>query len=236
MRRPIIAFAAAACLGLSACAPSTPSDTRTPTEMASGPAESATPTTSPSSAGAPSSSPSVSPSMTKSPSASASPSASPSATASASAKATAESVDLATQTFAISPQDAIRIATEKAGGGFAHSLELDWSRYHGAWVYELDVLVGTMDHDIDINADTGEVLELERDDTDDQEKAIDLDSPMKWEEARDLALQSVKGRITSWKLEYDDKYTAYEFDIEDSSGDEIEVEVNVATGKVAIDD
>lgn len=127
-------------------------------------------------------------------------------------------------------------ATEKAGGGFVHSLELDWSRYHGAWVYEMDVLVGTMDHDVDINADTGEVLELDRDETDDVEKAIDLDAPMTWETARDKALGAAQGRITSWKLEYDDEMTSYEFDIEDSSGDEIEVAVNTATGAVSIDD
>lgn len=227
MRRPIIALAAAACLGLTACAPGSPASTATPTRATSSPMVSASPSTSPSPADSPSRT--VSASKTES-------SPSPSVSPSASVKATEEDVDLATQTFGVSAQDAIDIATEKAGGGFVHSLELDWSRYHGAWVYELDALVGTMDHDIDINADTGEVLELERDETSNKEEAIDLDSPMRWEKARDLALQSVNGKITSWKLEYDDNYTAYEFDIEDSSGDEIEVEINVETGRVVIDD
>ena len=219
MRRPILALAAAACLAATACSPSQPADTVTPTVVVSTTMASSEPVASETSMEV-----------------SETPETSPSASMSTTGDPTGEDVDLATQTFEILPQDAMDKAIEKAGGGFVHSIELDWSRYHDAWVYELDVLVGTMDHDVDINADTGEVLELERDDTDDVEEAISLDSPMTWETARDTALDAVQGRITSWKLEYDDDYTAYEFDIKDSSGDEIEVEINVETGKVVIDD
>lgn len=231
MRRQIIALAAAACLATTACSTTDPTETPTPTDVATSAVEStdpaATETTTTDSETA-EASPTGSQSETSG--------ASPTAPQSSPGEATAEDVDLATQSFAISPQDAIDMAVEKAGGGFANSIELDWSRYHGAWVYELNVLMGTMDHDLDINADTGEVLELERDETDDVEQAIDLNSPMTWETARDNALNAVSGQITSWKLEYDDDDTAYEFDIRDSSGDEIEVEVNVNTGSVQIDD
>lgn len=220
MRRPILALAAAACLAATACSPAQPTDTATPTVgVTTTTMESPEPVASETSMEV-----------------SETPETSPSASMSTTGDPTGEEVDLATQTFEISPQDAMDKAVEKAGGGFVHSIELDWSRYHDAWVYELDVLDGIMDHDVDIHADTGEVLELDRDDTDDVEQAISLDSPMTWETARDKALDAVQGRITSWKLEYDDDYTSYEFDIEDSSGDEIEVEINVDTGKVGIDD
>ncbi len=233
MRKPIIALAAAACLAATACSPTVQSEGPAPTDVVTSTVESPVP---PVSESPMEESPSSTMGSSPSTAGSSTPEMSPTASESTTAEVTAEDVDLATETFAISAQDAIDKAVEKAGGGFAHSIELDWSRYHNAWVYELDVLVGNMDHDVDINADTGEVLELERDDTDDVEKAIDLDSPMTWETARDKALQAVQGRVTSWKLEYDDDYTSYEFDIEDSSGDEIEVEINVTTGKVKIDD
>ncbi len=237
MRRHIIALAAAACLSATACSPAQPTETATPTPtdvVTSATMESSEPTTS--ATATETETPEVSPSGSASVTPAESASASSSPSGSPSGAATAENVDLATQTFAISAQDAMLTAVEKAGGGFVYSIELDWSRYNNAWVYELDVLMGTMDHDVDINADTGEVLELDRDETDDVEQAVSLDSPMSWESARDKALGAVQGRVTGWKLEYDDDYTAYEFEIEDSSGDDIEVEINVTTGKVKIDD
>ncbi len=240
MRRHIIALAAAACLSATACSPGPSTETASPTPadvVTSATMDSPEPTMdSPEPTTSETATKTTTPEASPSASVSATPSISPSPSASASGKATAEIVDLATQTFAVSPQDAMETAVEKSGGGFVYSIELDWSRYHNAWVYELDVLMGTMDHDVDINADTGEVLELDRDETDDVEQAVSLDSPMSWATARDKALDAVQGKITGWKLEYDDDYTAYEFEIEDSSGDDIEVEINVATGKIKIDD
>ncbi len=236
MRRPIIALAAAACLAATACSPAEPETTPTPTDVEISSVESPDPamTESPTMA---ESMPETDPSMTESPTDGAStPEMSPSASDSATAESTSEDVDLATQSFAISPEDAIDRAVQEAGGGFVHSIELDWSSDNNAWVYELDVLNGSTELDMDMNADSGVIVELDRDDTDDAKQPIDLESPMSWEEARDTALQAAQGRITSWKLEYDDDYTAYEFDIEDASGDDVEVEINVDTGQVEIDD
>lgn len=240
MRRQMIALAAAACLATAACSPAEPNVT--PTDAATSAVDSPSPSTDPTSVesetteASPTVSESGTPAASPTASESATPGASPTASPSSSGKTTADDVDLAIQTFAISAQDAMLAAVEKAGGGFVYSIELDWSQYHNAWVYELDVLMGTMDHDVDINADTGEVLELERDETNDKKQAVSLDSPMTWESARDKALAAVQGQVTGWKLEYDDDYTAYEFGIVDSSGDEIEVKVNVATDTVRIDD
>lgn len=223
MRRQAIAVAAVACLATAACTTTDPAETPGPTNVptttvaASEPTDTETPgsETETPNPGAPTGGAESSP---------------------AGSETTPEDVDLAGTTFALTPQQAIDRGLAEAGDGVVHSIELDWSRRNSAWVYELDILVGNMDHDLDINADTGEILEHEQDDTDDQEQAINLDSPMTWETARDKALDAVQGRITSWKLEWDDKTTSYEFDIENSTGDEVEVEVNVQTGAVTIDD
>ncbi len=229
MRRQLIALAAAACLTATACATTDPGQTPDPT-----PAE--VTTTVGTSEPATSESP-VGETESPEPSSSEPSSPEPSATDSETADdATERDVDLATHAFALTPQQAIAKGTAEAGDGIVHSIELDWSQHHDAWVYELDILVGNIDHDIDLDADTGEILDHDRDDTDDKEQVINLDSPMNWETARDKALDAVQGRITSWKLEWDDDYTSYEFDIEDSSGDETEVEINVDTGAVKIDD
>lgn len=69
-----------------------------------------------------------------------------------------------------------------------------------------------------------------------RQQAINLDFPMTWEIARDKALGAVRGRITGWKLKWDNTSTSYAFDIENSTGDEVELEINVQTGAVSIDD
>lgn len=219
MRRPIIALAAAACLATAACTTTDPADTPSPTEVATVTVEA----TEPAMSEAPGDEAETSQEST--------PASGPN-----DSDTTAEDVDLADQTFAVTPQQAIDKGLAEAGDGIVHSIELDWSDSNNAWVYELDILAGNVDHDVDVHADTGDILEHEQDDTDDQEQAINLDSPMTWETARDKALEAVPGRITSWKLEWDDDYTSYQFDIEDSTGDEIEVEVRVDTGQVSIDD
>lgn len=223
MRRPIIAVAAAACLTTAACTTDTdpgetppPTDVTTTTTTTDAPAETADATN-----------PAEESETPKGP---------PPESDTADGGATGRDVDLADQTFGISPQQAIDTAVQEAGDGIVHALELDWSDDHGAWVYEVDVLVGSVDHDLDIAADTGEILEHDQDNTDDREQAIDPASPMTWETARDEALAAVQGRITSWKLEWDDDHASYEFDIEDATGDETEVEINVDTGDVRVDD
>lgn len=221
MRRPIIALAAAACLATAACTTDDTAQSPPTDEVTTAATTDAAPATE---------TPEVTAEVTETPK------GPPTETGSEDGGMTSEDIDLADHTFVITPQQAIDTATQEAGGGLVHSLELDWSQRHSAWVYELDVLVGNVDHDIDIHADTGEILEHERDDTDDQEQAIDLGSPMTWETARDKALGAVSGRITSWKLEWDDGRAGYQFDIMASTDDDIEVEVDAETGAVRIDD
>lgn len=242
MRHQVLTLAAVALLAVTACSPDTV-ETPTPGDVSTPAVETSNPGITPEATDSASSMDTLSPDVTTS-DASPSPddgSKTPKGPTTTSnpgdAGNTGEDVDLAEQTFAISPQQALDKALQEArGNGIVHSIELDWSRSNNTWVYEIDVLVGNTDHDIDINADTGEVLEHQQDDTNDTEKAINLASPMTWETARDRALGAAQGRITSWKLEWDDNYTSYQFDIEGASGDETEVEVNVDTGDVRIDD
>ena len=134
------------------------------------------------------------------------------------------------------PQQAITIAQGEAGNGLLYSIELDWSEYDDAWVYGIDILNGTTDYEFDVSADTGEILNHDQDDSDDQEQEVSLDSPMTWATALDKALGAAQGRITGWELDWEDGHPTFEFEIEDSSGDEIEVEVQADTGTVTIND
>lgn len=147
---------------------------------------------------------------------------------------TPKDADLAAHEFATSAQDAIDAAAQEAGEGTVHAIEIDWEDDHNAWVWTVTTLVDGTDHEVDINADTGEIVETEEDSTNDKEKAIDLNDPMTFEEARDKALEVRDGRITEWSYSWDDNRLEYQFDIE-QNGDSEEVAVNADTGEVTED-
>jgi len=115
-----------------------------------------------------------------------------------------------------------------------HSLELDWSARHAAWVWQIDTLVGTSDHDVQIHADSGTVLAHDQERTDDREQAVDPTSPLPVAEAMAAALALREGTVRSWKLEWDDGRREYQFDIE-QSGRTDEVLVDVETGRARLD-
>lgn len=145
-----------------------------------------------------------------------------------------EDADLSTASPKVTPEEAIAAAQKEAGDGTVHAIELDYDRRDGAWQYEVKILKDKTDFDIDVDAQTGKVVETEQDTTDDSEQAIDLTDPMPYDEALDLASEQGKGRLTSWKLESDDDRIEYQFDYDDG-GTESEVTVDVETKRVTVD-
>ena len=98
----------------------------------------------------------------------------------------------------------------------------------------MKILAGTTDHKVVIDAVTGEVVADESETTDDQEKAIDLNDPMTYDDALKAATAERDGELRGWKLEYDDGMIQYQFDIADGA-DEQEVTVDAETGDVTVD-
>src|SRR5690625_2278107 len=150
---------------------------------------------------------------------------------------TSPDIDLAADETAITASDALSISAEEVGGedsAIVHAIELEYNKRNGYWEWSVKTLVDGTDHEVEINADTGEVTKHEEDSTDDEEKAIDLDDPMPFDEAKDIALDARDGRIVSWKYEWDDGRYEYEFDIE-VDGQTDEVIVNAETGDSRLD-
>ncbi|MGC3021305.1 MULTISPECIES: PepSY domain-containing protein [unclassified Brevibacterium] len=143
--------------------------------------------------------------------------------------------DLSKDTPATSAEDAIKTAEKKVGDGIVHGIELDWDEKDQAWQYEVSILDGSTDHDVEIDADSGKIVKHEQDSTDDKEKAIDLNDPMTFDEALELAQKKASGKLVGWKLEYDDNMKEFQFDF-DKGGEETEVTVDTETERVTVDD
>lgn len=149
--------------------------------------------------------------------------------------ATAQDADLADVDFNTDAQAAIDKSTDEVGDGIVHAIEIEWDdEDYNAWVWSVKTLVDTTDHKVKINADTGEILKQESDDTDDKEEAIDLTSPMTPQDAMQKALDKQDGAIRSWKLEFDDGRREYQFDIGEMDNT-TEVTVDVESGDVTLD-
>ncbi|WP_092014810.1 PepSY domain-containing protein [Brevibacterium siliguriense] len=143
--------------------------------------------------------------------------------------------DLSKESPTISAEDAIRTGEEKVGNGIVHGIELDWDDKDQAWQYEVSILDGNTDHDVEIDAQTGKIVKHEQDSTNDKEKAIDLNHPMTFAEALKLAQKKADGKLVSWKLEFDDNLREYQFDF-DQDGVETEVTVDTDSKRVSVDD
>lgn len=144
-----------------------------------------------------------------------------------------EDADLAGLTLFKPPATALARAAE-ISGGIVHELELGHSRDHGGWVYEVYVRDGDIEHEITIDAVTGKVLEVDRDDDeDDPVQAIDL-SIMSPSEAMRIALQTQPGTVSEWKLAWRHGRLVYEVDVR-TGDDSVDVFVDVESGEASLD-
>lgn len=145
----------------------------------------------------------------------------------------AEDTDLATATGFIAAEEAVETATAEASGT-VHNLELEYSAFHKAWVYKVEIQDGGTDHEFELDATSGAVLKKETDSEDGTEKAIDLTAMSPADAMK--AAQGVKaGTVSEWKLDWDDNALIYEVNIREG-GDTVEVRVDTATGQATLDD
>lgn len=144
--------------------------------------------------------------------------------------------DLATTELPIPAEDAVQRALDASGGGDVHTVTVDHDRRNG-WEWGIEIRNGSEEHDIELSAITGEIIQHERDQDDDGEPAVDITSPMPYSEAIELALGAQDGRVSGWTLDSDDGRIQYEVDIvpAGSNGD-VDVTVDVETKDVRVDD
>lgn len=147
-----------------------------------------------------------------------------------------ETADLATEQLPIPAEEAVELAVQTVGGGQPISVGIDHD--DAAWEWEIEVALDGREHDLDIDATTGEVTQHDQDDDDDpQEPAVDVTAPLPHAEAIELAVGEAPGRVSGWQLDSDDGRIRYQVDIETSQGgDDVEVEIDVETREVRVDD
>lgn len=146
--------------------------------------------------------------------------------------------DLRTTHLEVDAHAAVAAATDRVGtGGILHAVEVDWSTSRSDWQWDVKIAKDGTDHKVQVNADTGAVIADDIEKSSDSEQAIDLDRPLRMDDALRIATAKKDGPLRSWKLEYDDGHRAYQFDIGDANPADktTEVTVDVVTRTATVD-
>ncbi|SIT74616.1 PepSY domain-containing protein [Edaphobacillus lindanitolerans] len=140
----------------------------------------------------------------------------------------------------ISADEAKDIAVGAAGGGDVRELELD----RGDRMYELELLTDQGEAEVDIDAATGEVLKLEREDRNDDgdrherdDDEFNEDEPaaglITRDEAMNIAIEKAGGnaKVIEVELDRDDRHPVYELELHDGTF-EYELDIDAETGNI----
>ncbi|WP_197284393.1 PepSY domain-containing protein [Bacillus sp. JCM 19041] len=129
--------------------------------------------------------------------------------------------------------EAEAIALEETGGGIVQQLERDQD--DGVDLYEVEIEKEGQEYELDIAADSGEVIRAENersDDDDDDERTTLPEGAISSDKAIEIALKEVKGTVTEVELDEDDGQYVYEIEVETNKDEETKIDVNALDGKI----
>ncbi|WP_068673490.1 PepSY domain-containing protein [Oceanobacillus sp. Castelsardo] len=143
----------------------------------------------------------------------------------------AQSKNVASAKDFLSVEKAKEIALSEQNGRIdSIDLEMDDDGYS---YYEVEIENGDAEYDIYIEAYTGEVLHVEKDDHDDidykHNKA--LENIISIEEAKKIAVEKVGGKVFKIELDEDDNRYEYEIELKTNNG-EVDMTIDAVTGKI----
>ncbi|WP_169515300.1 PepSY domain-containing protein [Gordonia shandongensis] len=124
-------------------------------------------------------------------------------------------------------RDALATATDEFDG---KPVSIKLKNERGTWQYKIELFARGTEFEARIDASSGKVISSKSDDESD-ERIVDLDGIIEPSRAVAAALGEVPGRVSEWKIENDHGRTIIQVEIE-TSGDEVEVDVDATTGEV----
>ncbi|MBL1142376.1 MAG: peptidase [Proteobacteria bacterium] len=113
-------------------------------------------------------------------------------------------------------------------------IKIELKRENNMLVYEYDIRdEDNRDWDVECQADTGEIIELEREVFGIYDKAFHSYMKINLEQAKTIALQKYPGEIIEIEYEIEeDGRAVYEFDIDTEDDKEMKIEIDAASGNI----
>ncbi|MFP7415658.1 PepSY domain-containing protein [Priestia filamentosa] len=143
--------------------------------------------------------------------------------------------DLLKEQAKITAQEAETIALGKVSGEMT-DLDLDYDDRTVKVVYEVEVTHNGLEQDVKIDAVTGDVLHVQKDEDDrdddrDDENINSSQVKVTAQKAESIAVKEVDGEVVSIELDEDDGVALYEIEVQSNKG-EAEVTVSATNGDV----
>ncbi len=100
---------------------------------------------------------------------------------------------------------------------------IEFEQDNGRYIYEIEGWDGQYEYELEIDAESAEVIEQEKKEDSDEGDTLELDSIISPAEAMQAALKaSGSGEVDEWELEFDNGRMIYEIDISDGEDQEID--------------
>lgn len=125
----------------------------------------------------------------------------------------------------VSPEDAVKAAQKESKGELK---DLSFEKETGDWSYKVELVDGTNENKVLINADDKSVtnVEKEQEDSDDNDQTFKLSDVAKFEDALKVAQDKAKGDIKEWSLSEDNGKLVYSIELKEGNKESTEFTID----------
>ncbi|MDT0754642.1 PepSY domain-containing protein [Mammaliicoccus sciuri] len=125
----------------------------------------------------------------------------------------------------VSPEDAVKAAQKESKGELK---DLSFEKETGDWSYKVELVDGTKENKVLINADDKSVtnVEKEQEDSDDNDQTFKLSDVAKFEDALKVAQDKAKGDIKEWSLSEDNGKLVYSIELKEGNKESTEFTID----------
>lgn len=131
----------------------------------------------------------------------------------------------------VSPEDAVKTAQKESKGELK---DLSFEKETGEWSYKVELVDGTNENKVLINADDKSVtnVEKEQEDSDDNDQTFKLSDVVKFEDALKVAQDKAKGDIKEWSLSEDNGKLVYSIELKEGNKESTEFTIDAKSKEI----
>ena len=131
----------------------------------------------------------------------------------------------------VSPEDAVKAAQKESKGELK---DLSFEKETGDWSYKVELVDGTNENKVLINADDKSVtnVEKEQEHSDDHDQTFKLSDVAKFEDALKVAQDKAKGDIKEWSLSEDNGKLVYSIELKEGNKESTEFTIDAKSKEI----
>ncbi|MEB6257753.1 PepSY domain-containing protein [Mammaliicoccus sciuri] len=131
----------------------------------------------------------------------------------------------------VSPEDAVKAAQKESKGELK---DLSFEKETGDWSYKVELVDGTNENKVLINADDKSVtnVEKEQEDSDDNDQTFKISDVAKFEDALKVAQDKAKGDIKEWSLSEDNGKLVYSIELKEGNKESTEFTIDAKSKEI----